>query len=97
MNDCPKEMACLDRATIWEGLIDFCEELERDQIEAKVGRSDQDRPRAGDQNQGPSGAPAQISPPKKPKRLPAWWKNASKTVQKDWLRDHEGGSDAHRV
>lgn len=28
--------------------------------------------------------------PTKPTRRPSWWKNASKAVQRDWLRDREG-------
>ena len=90
MNDSPQEMACLDRAELWEGLIGWCEVMEREEIEAKVGRSDAD-PVLQEASEDPqSGTPALSSPKKQPKRLPAWWKNASRAVQKDWLRDHEG-------
>jgi hypothetical protein len=35
--------------------------------------------------------PVPLKKPKpQPKRRPAWWKNASKAVQRDWLREREG-------
>jgi hypothetical protein len=90
MNDSPKEMACLDQAQLWEGLIGWCEEMERDEIEVEVGRPGRDPAVMMSSFSDPGGAPALNIPQKKPKRLPAWWKNASQAVQRDWLRDREG-------
>lgn len=90
--DTPQEMACLDRAALWEGLAGWCEEMEREEIEAKVGRPGRDPAVLQRSFTDPGGAPALKKPKPKPKRLPAWWKNASKAVQRDWLREREGRS-----
>lgn len=56
--DSPKETACLERARIWEGLIGWCEEMERDEFEAEVGRSCPDHVREVSSFSGPGGASA---------------------------------------
>lgn len=63
-------MACLDRVELWEGLIGFCLELEKGEIEAKVGRSDADPSGRVSSFPDPGGAPA-LKRPKtgSPKRM----------------------------
>lgn len=56
--DSPKELACLDRAKTWEGLIGWCEEVERDEIGAKVGQHDRDPAVMMSSFSDPGGAPA---------------------------------------
>jgi hypothetical protein len=64
--------------------------LEGEEIEAEVGPVCQDPAVMMSSYSDPGGAPALNSPKPRAKRLPAWWKNASKAVQRDWLREREG-------
>jgi hypothetical protein len=56
--DTPQEMAFLDRAKTWTGLIGWCEEMERGEIEAEVGYPVADPSRSISSYLGPGGAPA---------------------------------------
>lgn len=89
LNDSPKEMAYLDRAGLWARLVGFCEELERDENEAEVGRPGIDPVVLQRDFADPGGEPAQKKAQKKPKRLPAWLHNASAAVVRDYLKGQE--------
>jgi hypothetical protein len=62
MNDTPTEMAYLDRAKIWQGLIGWCEEMEGQENEALVGWPGRDPAAMMSSFSGPGGAPALKSP-----------------------------------
>ncbi|TSA13564.1 MAG: hypothetical protein D4R73_00630 [Deltaproteobacteria bacterium] len=57
------------------------------EIEAKVGQPIRDPAVMMTSFSDPGGTPALNIAKKKPKRLPAWWKNATKAVRRDWLRE----------
>lgn len=61
-----------------------------EEIEAKVARPDRDFALQEASANPQSGTPALNISKKKPKRLPAWWWDATPAVRKSWLRDHEG-------
>jgi len=73
--DSPKETAYLERAKVWEGLINWCERLEGEEIEAKDGRACPDHVREVSSFSDFGGAPALKSPkpigPEKDHRLEA--------------------------
>jgi len=82
--DSPKETACLDRARIWEGLIGWCEEMEGDEIEAKVGQPNRDPAVMMSSFPDPGGMPA-LKRPKSRKSKPGW--HDPKTMTRAVARD----------
>jgi hypothetical protein len=81
--DTPKEIACLDRAAIWEGLIGWCEEMERE-FEAEVGRSGADPAVMMSSLSDPGGTPA-LKRPKNRQFKPGWYdpKTMTRAVARD--------------
>ena len=78
------------RQKVWPegmGWLECCCDCD---IYAKVGRPGRDPAVMKSSFPDHGGAPALKKPQPQPKRRPAWWQNASKAVQRDWLRDHEG-------
>jgi hypothetical protein len=78
--DSPKETAYLERAKVWEGLINWCERLEGEEIEAEVGRACPDHVREVSSFSDPGGAPAL----KRPKT--GWPRKGSQANQKLLLK-----------
>jgi hypothetical protein len=84
MIDTPTEMAYLDRAKIWQGLIGWCEEMEGQENEALVGWPGRDPAAMMSNFSDPGGAPA-LKSPKTRKYKPGWYdpKTMSRAVARD--------------
>ena len=81
----PKELVCLANLREWERGLEFDRQF-------RGGGALKPVQCAGYEAGVTIGAPALKKPKPKPKRRPAWWQNASKAVQRDWLRDRERAS-----
>lgn len=83
--DTPQELACLERAKTWEGLIAWCEEMEGDEIESEVGQPDRDPAVMMSSFSDPGGTPA-LKRGKTGKFKPGWYdlKTMTRAVARDY-------------